>query len=50
MKPEEVRFHHIRDYPWPKKFCPKCLCMVSKWHQHWKPDAGDKVAYPEVAK
>ena len=50
MRPEDVRFHHFRDYPWPQKFCVKCGRMVSKWHQHWNRDKGDKIAWPEIEK
>lgn len=34
MKPEDVRFHHIRDWPWPLKRCPKCGRAVPWFHKH----------------
>ena len=48
MKEEDVRYHHIRDHPWPQKFCAKCARMVPTFHRHWPKSPGDKVAYPEA--
>ncbi len=45
MKETEVFFHHIRDWPWREKFCPK---------HGWRPyfhECGikaEKVAHPQV--
>lgn len=35
MKPRDVRYHHIRDHPWPQKWCAKCCRMVPKFHEHF---------------
>lgn len=34
MKPDQVRFHHWRDFPWPIKYCERCGGNVTKWHEH----------------
>lgn len=49
MKPEEVRYHHIRDHEWPQKLCLKCGRMVPKFHQHYPKSDSDKIAMPEIA-
>jgi hypothetical protein len=49
MKPEDVRYHHVRDYPWPSKLCLKCRRMVPTHHYHYPKDVSDKVAMPEIA-
>ena len=23
MRPDDVRYHHIRDWPWPQKWCKR---------------------------
>lgn len=48
MKPHEVRFHHIRDHNWPKKFCTVCLRMVPTFHKHWPAHKDDIPAIPSV--
>jgi hypothetical protein len=48
VKEEQVRFHHIRDYPWPQKFCAKCYRMAPKFHEHFPKKYMAKIAYPEI--
>jgi hypothetical protein len=42
MKPQDVRFYHIRDHPWPRVLCDHCGTTVPYFHRHWTrhtPDA-----------
>jgi hypothetical protein len=44
MRPEDVRFHHIKNHPWPQKWCAKCGRNVPFFHKHW--GKAEKVAKP----
>lgn len=48
MREQDVRFHHIRDHPWPQKLCLKCKRMVPTFHKHYPKDKGDKLAMPTI--
>lgn len=52
MKPEDVRFHHIRYWPWPQKWCPHHGRMVPTFHEHHtkkkKPKGEDHDQEPTV--
>jgi hypothetical protein len=35
MRPEDVRFHHIRDWKWRMVWCDRCKRLVPWFHGHY---------------
>jgi hypothetical protein len=36
MKPDQVRFHHLRDWKCRTVWCAKCGRLVKYWHEHMR--------------
>lgn len=49
MRSDQVRFHHIRDWPWPQTLCVKHWRVVPFFHEHWPADKDDKIAWPKIS-